>query len=77
MITTRFLRKAATPTLIILGAFIPRVGKAQSDDYNAPRNAVVNAAGARVIRISASAGYLNVTGRTGITLFASTTDRAT
>jgi hypothetical protein len=66
-IALRFVRKAATPTLIILGSFIPRTGKAQSDDYSAPRNAVVNAAGARLIRISAGAGYLNVTGRTGIT----------
>ena len=65
-IALRFVRKAAIPTLIILGAFIPRPGNAQSDDYSAPRNAAVNAAGARVIRISASAGYLNVTGRTGI-----------
>src|SRR4026208_2159712 len=65
-IALRFVRKAATPTLIILGAFIPRTGKAQSADYTAPRTAVVNAAGARVIRISAGAGYLNVTGRTGI-----------
>jgi hypothetical protein len=65
-IALRFVRKAATPTLIILAAFIPRTGKAQSDDYTAPRNATVNAAGARVIRIEAGAGYLNVTGRTGL-----------
>jgi hypothetical protein len=66
-IASRFVRTAAIPTLIIVGSFIPRPGKAQSDDFTAARNAVVNAAGARVIRISAGSGYLNVTGRTGIT----------
>lgn len=66
-ITNKSLRRAATPTLIILGVFIPSSGKAQSDDVTAPRNAVVSAAGAHVIRISARSGYLNVTGRPGLT----------
>jgi len=66
-ITSNYLRRVATPTLIILGVFIPSTGKAQSEDVTAPRNAVVSAAGARVIRISARSGYLNVTGRPGLT----------
>jgi hypothetical protein len=38
-----------------------------SDLYSAPRNAVVNAAGARLIEVEASAGSLRVEGRPGLT----------
>jgi len=62
----KIIRTVAKPTLIILGVFIPSVASSQSGDYTAARNAIVNAAGARLIRIEAGAGYLNVTGRTGI-----------
>jgi hypothetical protein len=48
---------------IVLAAFIPHV--ARSQDYKAPRNAVVNAAGARTVRIEAAAGFLNINGRPG------------
>lgn len=36
------------------------------DDYTAPRNAVVDAAGARVIRVHALAGELKIRGRDGL-----------
>ena len=68
MSTTRtFIRTAVKPTLIVFGVLIPGVASSQSGDFTAPRNAIVNAAGARLIRISARAGYLNVTGRSGLT----------
>lgn len=52
---------------MILAVLIPRAAAAQnSGDFTAPRNAVVNAAGARVIRVEAGAGFLNINGRTGI-----------
>jgi hypothetical protein len=63
----KIIHTVAKPTLIILGVFIPSVASSQSDDFTAPRNAIVNAAGARLIRIEAAAGYLNVTGRPGLT----------
>jgi hypothetical protein len=62
-----FIRVAAKPTLIVFGVLIPGGARAQSGDYTAARNAVVSTAGARLIRISAGAGYLNVTGRPGLT----------
>jgi hypothetical protein len=38
-----------------------------TDGYTAPRNAVVNATGARLIRIEAGAGFLHINGRPGLT----------
>ena len=44
-----------TPDALLLG----------EDDFTAPRNATVDASGARLIRIEARAGWLKVTGREG------------
>lgn len=54
---------AAALTAIVLASFIPGTIRAQ---YRAPRNATVNAAGARTIRIDAGAGFLNINGRQGL-----------
>jgi hypothetical protein len=61
------LRILAGGSGVILAVLIPRPAAAQnSGDYKADRNATVNAAGARRIRVEAGAGFLNITGRTGI-----------
>lgn len=62
----RMLGATAAWAAVVLAAFIP-VGRIRAQgDYTAARNAVVNAAGARVIRIEAGAGFLHVNGRAGI-----------
>jgi hypothetical protein len=53
-------------TLVVLAVLIPGKTRAQSGNYTAPRNAVLNAAGARIINVSAGAGFLHINGRTGI-----------
>src|SRR5678815_4898346 len=50
---------------IVLAAFIPSGVRGQSRDYTAPRNATVNAAGARSIRIETGSGFLHVNGKPG------------
>ena len=50
---------------LALAATIPAAAAAQ--DYDAPRNATVNAAGATMLRIDARAGNLRVTGRADLT----------
>ena len=50
---------------LALAATIPAAALAQ--DYDAPRNATVNASGATTLRIDARAGNLRVTGRADIT----------
>src|SRR5688572_14718772 len=53
-----------------LAAFAPAVvlpAAALAQDYDAPRNATVNAAGATVLKVDARAGQLRVTGIAGIT----------
>ena len=62
----RALRTLAGGSGVILAVLIPRPSTAQSGDYKADRNATVNASGARRIRVEAGAGFLNITGRTGI-----------
>jgi len=52
--------------LIVATSFIPRRAMAQ-DGYTSPRNAEVNARGARVVEIQAHAGLLRVEGRSGLT----------
>lgn len=56
----------ATVRAAVVGALLaaPEAASAQwnSDRYTAPRNATVNAAGARLVRIRARAGELRVTG---------------
>ena len=66
MKSARLFRLAATLCLIVAASFIPRRVHAY-EDYTSPRNADVNAAGARSIRIEAAAGILKVEGRAGIT----------
>jgi hypothetical protein len=64
---SRTIKNAASWTGVILAVLIPGGARAQNNgDYTAPRNAVVSAAGARVIRVEAGAGFLNINGRTGI-----------
>lgn len=56
----RFILKSA----VIIAAIVPAVSNAQwnNDAYTSPRNATVNASGARRIQIDASAGFLKVSG---------------
>jgi len=60
-------RKAAGWVGVVFAVLIPGVVRGQRADLTAPRNAVVNAAGARTIRIEAGAGFLHVNGRPGLT----------
>src|SRR5215208_5387356 len=55
----------STLSTIVLLAALPAAIYAQ--DYDAPRNATVNASGATLLKIDARAGMLRVTGRTDIT----------
>jgi hypothetical protein len=59
-------RIAIAGFLVVTAAFIPRKARALDDDYTAPRNADVNAQGARTVRIDAAAGFLKVEGRKDI-----------
>jgi hypothetical protein len=59
------LRRVATGAAVVLAVFIPGSVRAQYDAYTAPRNAVVNTAGARVIKVIAGAGFLHINGRPG------------
>ncbi len=67
MTDTRMLRWIATWTAVVLALLIPGKIRAQDDAYTAPRNAVVNAVGARSIRVVAGAGFLHINGRPGLT----------
>ena len=51
--------------LVVAAAFIPRRAAAH-DDVTSPRNAEVNASGAKSVRIEAAGGILRVEGRAGI-----------
>ena len=65
--TSRTLRKVARGTGVVLAVLIPGGARAQTNGgYTSPRNAVVSAAGARVIKVEAGAGFLHINGRTGI-----------
>ncbi|HEX2721813.1 MAG TPA: hypothetical protein VHM24_02780 [Gemmatimonadaceae bacterium] len=58
-------RLAAIGLLIVTAAFIP--GRTEAlEDYASPRNATVDARGARSVVIDAEAGILRVDGRSGI-----------
>lgn len=63
---SRAVERSAVWTLVIIASLIPVKGRAQGG-YESPRNAVVNAVGARVISIDAGAGFLHVNGRPGLT----------
>jgi hypothetical protein len=61
----RKIRKVAIAAPFLFG---PAIAKAQSgNDYSAARNAVVNASGARSVRVEAGAGILRVEGKAGLT----------
>lgn len=61
----RKIRNAAIAAPFLFG---PALAKAQSGhEFSAPRNAVLNAAGARHIRVEAAAGNLRVEGKSGLT----------
>lgn len=61
----RKIREVAVAAPLLFG---PAMVKAQSgSDYSAPRNAVVDASGAKSVRIEAGAGILRVEGKPGIT----------
>jgi hypothetical protein len=64
--TRTLIRIAAGLGLVVIAVLIPGTVRAQRADYTAPRNAVVNAAGAKMIKVSAGAGFLHINGRTGI-----------
>jgi hypothetical protein len=53
--------------LATLALVVALPGAARAQDYDEPRNATVNAAGATSLKIDARAGQLRVTGRTDIT----------
>jgi hypothetical protein len=60
----RKIRQVAIAAPFLFG---PAIAKAQSgNDYSAPRNAVVDASGARSIRVEAGAGILRVEGKPGL-----------
>ena len=59
-------RIAIAGFLVVTAVFIPRKARALDADYTAPRNADVDARGARTIRIEAAAGFLKVEGRKDI-----------
>jgi len=66
MSTTRtWLRVGLATSFIVTASFIPGRARAQ-DGYTAPRNADVDARGARVVEIQAHAGSLRVEGRSGL-----------
>src|SRR3954471_10320554 len=58
-------RIAVAGLLVVTAAFIPRRVRAL-EDYTSPRNAQVDAQGARTVRIEAAAGILRVEGKKGI-----------
>lgn len=64
--TIRAFRSTAGRSAVVLAVLIPGVARAQAGDFTAPRNAVVNANGARTIKIEAGAGFLDIRGRPGI-----------
>src|SRR5687768_12858476 len=53
--------------LVTLAAMAVVPAAAFAQDYDAPRNATVNAAGATMLRVDARAGQLRITGRTDLT----------
>ena len=59
------IRAAAAGLLIVTAAFIPARTEAL-EDYTSPRNATVDASGARSVTIDADAGILRVAGVPGI-----------
>jgi hypothetical protein len=66
MIRTPFrISGALAVMLVITAAFVPARARAQG--YTAPRDAQVDAAGARVVQIEAAAGSLRVQGVAGLT----------
>ena len=60
------MRTVAGWTGIVLAVLIPSGTRAEPADVTSPRNATINAAGAREIKIEAGAGFLHINGRTGI-----------
>ena len=60
------IRTLAGWTGIVLAVLIPHRARSESADVTSPRNATVNASGAREIKIEAGAGFLHVNGRTDI-----------
>ena len=63
------LRTGLTAAFIVAAAFIPvhNVRAAGFDDFTSPRNAEVDASGAKTIEVRAGAGSLRIEGRSGIT----------
>lgn len=63
-----FLRPGLAAALIVTAAFVPthRVHAATFADYTAPRDADVDARGARSIEVRAEAGSLRIEGKPGI-----------
>ena len=63
------LRTGLSAAFIVTAAFIPvhRIHASVVDDYTAPRDADVDARGARSIEVRAGAGSLRIEGKAGIT----------
>lgn len=57
---------AARAAVAVTPFLIGPAAQAQGTPYTAPRNAAVNAAGARVVQVEASAGSLRVEGKQGL-----------
>lgn len=63
------MRHLLLPAALVAAALVPADAHAQrdgADDYTAPRNATVDARGARRVEVEAEAGVLRVTGVAGI-----------
>lgn len=67
MTSGRTCRRAAGWVGVVFAVLIPGVVRGQRGDLTAPRNAVINAVGARTIRIDAGAGFLHINGHPGLT----------
>ncbi len=64
--TVQLRTRVMLGVLIVTAAFIPPRGAAAQSEFRSPRNADVDARGARSIRVEAGAGLLRVEGRAGI-----------
>jgi hypothetical protein len=51
---------------IVLASLVTGSARAQDDDYRAPRDADLDASGARLLRVEAKAGLLRIEGRSGL-----------
>ncbi|MEO7366382.1 MAG: hypothetical protein ABIZ36_00405, partial [Gemmatimonadaceae bacterium] len=69
MTRSRLVCRTGLAAFIVAAAFIPvhKSGASGLDDYTSPRNADIDASGAKTIEVRAGAGSLRIEGRSGIT----------